>query len=164
MFASVRRALAYVLNVDEFCSTYTGGYGTVVYGPYSPDFSMWRAMAEELELTEYAFSVENAKRELEEDGWVYNADGTAYSGTGVRYKRLTAEEADACDGVNKTYRSVSNTDGIIYKTELVNGFYYLPCVINYFGTADNKVSEDRLVELGRCFARAIKKYVLRNEK
>ena len=34
----------------------------------------------------------------------------------------------------------------------------------YFGTADNKVSEDRLVELGRCFARAIKKYVLRNEK
>ncbi len=29
----------------------------------------------------------------------------------------------------------------------------------YFGTPDNRVSQDRLVELGRCFARAIKEYV-----
>ena len=29
----------------------------------------------------------------------------------------------------------------------------------YFGTPDNKVSGKRLVELGRCFARAVKKYV-----
>ena len=34
----------------------------------------------------------------------------------------------------------------------------------YFGTDDNKVSEERLVELGRCFARAIKKYIKENEK
>ena len=30
----------------------------------------------------------------------------------------------------------------------------------YFGTKENKVSEERLIELGRCFARAIKKYVV----
>lgn len=30
----------------------------------------------------------------------------------------------------------------------------------YFGTQDNKVSEERLVELGKCFAKALKKYML----
>ena len=29
----------------------------------------------------------------------------------------------------------------------------------YFGTPENKVSQERLIELGRCFARAIKKYI-----
>ena len=141
MFPSVRRAVAYVLNTDEFCSAYTGGYGTIVYGPYSPDFSMWQAISEEIELTDYAFSVENARRELVDGGWIYNADGTPYSGAGVRYKKLTPAEAETCDGVNKTYRSVANTDGVTYRTELVNGSYYLPCVINYFGTADNPVTD-----------------------
>ena len=29
----------------------------------------------------------------------------------------------------------------------------------YFGTEENKVSEERLIELGRCFARAMKRYI-----
>ena len=29
----------------------------------------------------------------------------------------------------------------------------------YFGTENNKVSAERLIELGKCFARALKKYV-----
>jgi hypothetical protein len=29
----------------------------------------------------------------------------------------------------------------------------------YFGTEDNKVSAERLIELGRCFARAVRKYI-----
>ena len=29
----------------------------------------------------------------------------------------------------------------------------------YFGVPDNKVSQDRLVELGHCFAKAIKDYI-----
>ncbi len=29
----------------------------------------------------------------------------------------------------------------------------------YFGTKDNKISEDRMISLGRCYARAIKKYI-----
>jgi peptide/nickel transport system substrate-binding protein len=45
MFASVRQAIAYVLNTSEFAQAFTGGYGTVVYGPYSPDFDMWAAVA-----------------------------------------------------------------------------------------------------------------------
>lgn len=147
MFTSVRQAVAYVLNLDEFCSTYTGGYGTIVYGPYSPDFDMWKAVGDDIELIEYAFSVEKAKKALEDDGWVYNADGTAYTGTGVRYKKLTAAEAEACGGVNKTYKSIANTDGIEYKTEKVGEDYYMPCVINYFGTEDNPVTEMLIARL-----------------
>ncbi len=33
----------------------------------------------------------------------------------------------------------------------------------YFGSPDNKVSQERLIELGRCYARAIKKYIKSNE-
>ena len=32
----------------------------------------------------------------------------------------------------------------------------------YFGTEDNKVSGNRLIELGKCFAKAVKKYVEEN--
>ena len=33
----------------------------------------------------------------------------------------------------------------------------------YFGTAENKVSEERLLELGRCFAKALKEYIKEEE-
>ncbi len=146
MFASVRQAVAYVLNTAEFASAFTGGYGTVIYGPYSPDFDMWQAVKDDIELIDYSFSVENAIKVLEEDGWVYNSKGEAYVAgqTGVdavRYKKLTAEEAEVVDGVNKTYASVENTDGVVYKTVEINGEYYMPLVINWFGTTPNDVTE-----------------------
>lgn len=146
MFASVRQAVAYVLNTNEFAQAFTGGYGTVVYGPYSPDFDMWQAVKDDIQLIEYAYSVENAKQALINDGWVYNSKGEAFveGQTGVdavRYKKLTAEEAEVLDGVNKTYASVENTDGVEYKTVEINGEYYLPLVINWFGTTPNDVTD-----------------------
>ncbi|MFR2043233.1 MAG: ABC transporter substrate-binding protein [Oscillospiraceae bacterium] len=36
MFPEVRQAITYLLNRTEFCQTFTGGYGVVVDGPYSP--------------------------------------------------------------------------------------------------------------------------------
>lgn len=146
MFTSVRQAIAYVLNTAEFASAFTGGYGTVIYGPYSPDFDMWQAVKDDIELIDYSFSVENAKQALIDDGWVYNSKGEAFveGQTGVdavRYKKLTAEEAAVLDGVNKTYASVENTDGIEYKTVEINGEYYMPLVINWFGTVPNDVTE-----------------------
>ena len=146
MFASVRQAIAYVLDTESFAQAFTGGYGTVVYGPYSPDFDMWKAVEDKIQLTEYAFSVENAKQALINDGWVYNSKGEAFveGQTGVdsvRYKKLTADEAAVLDGVNKNYKSVENTDGIEYKTVEINGEYYMPLVINWFGTTNNEVTE-----------------------
>lgn len=146
MFASTRQAIAYVLNTSEFADAFTGGYGTVIYGPYSPDFDMWVAVKDDIELTEYAFSVENAKQALIDGGWIYNSKGEAYveGQTGVdavRYKKLTAEEAEVLDGINKTYASVANTDGVEYKTVEINGEYYMPCVINWFGSVPNDVTD-----------------------
>lgn len=154
MFASVRQAICYVLNTNEFAATFTGGYGSVVYAPYSPDFSMWKNNKDMLEknMIDYSYSVANAKKVLENDGWVYNSKGEAFvegqSGVdAVRYKKLTAEEAAACDGVNKTYSSVSNTDGVEYKTVEINGEYYIPLVINWFGTTPNDVTEQLITKL-----------------
>lgn len=140
MFASTRQAVAYVLNTTEFADAFTGGYGTVVYGPYSPDFSMWVAVEDDIELIEYAFSVENAKKALVDGGWIYNEKGEEFvEGTdAVRYKKLTAEEAT---DVNKAYASVANTDGVEYKTVEVNGEFYMPLAINWFGTTNNDVTD-----------------------
>ncbi|MBQ8757942.1 MAG: hypothetical protein IJZ48_06830 [Oscillospiraceae bacterium] len=140
MFASVRKAVAYVLNTSEFAEAFTGGYGTVVYGPYSPDFDMWVAVEDEINLIDYSFSVENAKQALIDGGWIYNETGAEFvEGTDtVRYKKLTAEEAT---DVNIAYASVANTDGKEYKTVKVGDDYYMPCVINWFGTTPNDVTD-----------------------
>ena len=146
MFESTRQAIAYVLNTTEFAQAFTGGYGTAVYGPYSPDFDMWGAVKDDIDLIEYAFSVENAKQALINGGWVYNSKGEAFEEgkTGVdavRYKKLTAEEAEVLGGINKTYASVANTDGVTYKTVEINGEFYMPLAINWFGSTPNDVTE-----------------------
>lgn len=146
MFQEVRQAVAYLLNRTEFCQTFTGGYGVVVDGPYSPDFSMFQAVRDDIELIDYSYSPDTAKRILEEGGWIYNSKGEEYvegadGVDAVRYKKLTAEEAEVTDGVNKTYASVANTDGVVYQTVEINGEYYMPLAINWFGTDENTVTD-----------------------
>ena len=151
MFPEVRQAIIYLLNRTEFCQAFTGGYGVVVDGPYSPDFDMWRAVQDDIELVDYTFSPDNAKKVLEEGGWIYNSKGEPFvEGAGgvdsVRYKKLTEEEANALDiygndAGNKTFKSVANTDNITYETVCVNGEYYMPLAINWFGSTPNPVTE-----------------------
>ena len=150
-FPEVRQAVTYLLNRTEFCQAFTGGYGVVVDGPYSPDFDMWKAVQDDIDLIDYSYSPDTAKKVLEEGGWIYNSKGEPYveGATGVdavRYKKLTAEEADAKDifgndAGNKTYASVANTDNVVYKTVEVNGEYYMPLAINWFGTTPNSVTD-----------------------
>ena len=151
MFPEVRQAIIYLLNRTEFCQAFTGGYGVVVDGPYSPDFDMWRAVEDDIELVDYSFSPDNAKKVLEEGGWIYNSKGEPFvEGAGgvdsVRYKKLTEEEANALDiygndAGNKTFKSVANTDNITYETVCVNGEYYMPLAINWFGSTPNPVTD-----------------------
>lgn len=94
-FQAVRQAVAYLLDREEFTNTFTGGYGSVVHGPYSTAQWMYED-SEELfneKLNSYAYNPEKAVEVLVADGWTLNADGTPYSGTGVRYKEVTAEQA-----------------------------------------------------------------------
>lgn len=143
MFAEVRQAVAYVLNRNEFMQSFTGGYGVVVDGPYSPDFSMWQAVKDTIKLTDYSYAPTKAQEVLEKGGWTYNSKGEKYVAgqTGVdavRYKKL---EGDALTDVNKAYKSVANEDGTTYATVKVGNDYYMPLVINWFGSQPNTVTD-----------------------
>lgn len=144
MFASVRQAVAYSLDREDFANTFTGGYGAVVNGPFATASWMYKKCKSDFNkaysaggINTYSISLESAKKALQDDGWIYNKDGSAYS-TGVRYKKLTAEEASAA---NIAYKSISNTDGVEYKTEKVGSDYFMPCVINWFASSGNPVSD-----------------------
>lgn len=135
-FAEVRRAVTYTIDRDEFAQVFTGGYGSVVHAPYHAGSEAYLAVKENLKLNKYAYSVEKAKAELREGGWVYNAKGGTYDEAmgGVRYKKLT--------GYEKTYNNLTfaSTDNK-YKTVKVDGEYYMPLVINWMGTQPNPVTD-----------------------
>ena len=85
-------------------------------------------------LNSYATSADAAIAVLEADGWVYNADGSDYAGTGVRYKAIPADLIDEDD---KNYKSVDGQ----YKTVQVGDNYLMPLVINWFGTTPNEFTD-----------------------
>lgn len=142
-FQAVRQALSHLLDKNEFTRTYTGGYGSLVKGPYGLSSWMYQEAKDELEasLNAYEFSVDTAIELLEADGWNYNADGSAYSGSGMRYKKLSAEEA----AVNGNANYVCGTTN--YKTVKVGNDYYMPLAINWCSTMPNPVTELLVVML-----------------
>ncbi len=134
-FVSVRQAIALCMDRAQFAKDFTGGYGGVVDGPYYTGSWMYKAAVEQgMLLDSYATSVDAAIEVLEDDGWIWNADGTPYTGEGVRYKAIPADVINEND---KNYKSV---DGA-YQTVEVNGVYLMPLVINWYGTADNPFTD-----------------------
>ncbi len=134
-FASVRQAIALCMDRAQFAKDFTGGYGGVVDGPYYTGSWMYKAAVDQgMLLDSYATSADAAIEVLEADGWVYNADGTDYTGEGVRYKAIPA------DKINENDQNYKSVDGA-YKTEEVNGVYLMPLVINWYGTADNPFTD-----------------------
>lgn len=94
-FVAVRQAVAYLLDRNEFVNQFCAGHGSVVDGPIPVDSWMNKDSVELFaeELNSYSYNPEKAVEVLEADGWVLNADGSDYSGEGLRYKEVTAEEA-----------------------------------------------------------------------
>ncbi len=133
-FTEVRQAIAYCMNRGQFAKDFTGGYGGVVDGPYYTGSWMYeKAVEQGLTLNAYATSVDSAIAVLEEGGWIYGADGEAYT-EGIRYKRIpTAIISDN----DKNYQSVDGT----YKTVEIGEYCYMPLVINWYGTADNEFTD-----------------------
>jgi peptide/nickel transport system substrate-binding protein len=94
-FAEVRRAIAWLLDRDDFARTFTQGFGTVQHGPYALRGWEFTQVGQDLyshpDFTHYAFNPTNAIAELEAGGWVLNADGEPFR-PGVdqwRYKDVT---------------------------------------------------------------------------
>lgn len=136
-FTEVRLAIAYCMDRATFAKDFTGGYGGVVDGPYYTGSWMYKAaVADGMQLQTYASSVDAAIAILEQGGWVYDAEGNEYK-EGVRYKKIHKDDIQAQD---ITFQS---KDGA-YTTTLVGDYYYMPLVINWYGTSDNPFT-DQLV-------------------
>lgn len=133
-FTEVRQAVAYCMDRAKFAKDFTGGYGGVVDGPYYTGSWMYKAAtAQGMQLNAYSTSADSAIAVLEEAGWNFDKDGNEYV-SGVRYKRIPAEYATEND-IN--YKS---KDGA-YVTTKVGDFYYMPLVLNWYGTVDNDFSD-----------------------
>jgi peptide/nickel transport system substrate-binding protein len=94
-FPEVRRAIAWLLDRDEFARAFTMGWGTVQHGPYALTGPEFNARGQDLynhpDFTHYGFNPTNAIRELEAGGWVLNSQGEPFR-PGVdewRYKDVT---------------------------------------------------------------------------
>lgn len=132
----VRQAIIYTINRPEFAQTFTGGYGSVVNGPYYEGMASYKANADTINLNPYSYSADSAIAVLEEAGWIYNDKGQEFvPGTdAVRYKKLSGYELSE---ENLQYASVDNA----YKTLKINGEYYMPLAINWYGTQPNEVTD-----------------------
>ncbi len=135
-FTSVRQAIMYTINRPEFAQTFTGGYGSVVHGPYYKGFSAYKAVEDVISLNEYTYSSAKAIAALEDGGWIYNEEGGDYvkADGKVRYKKLSGFELT---DENKAFKTVDGK----YQTVEINGEYYMPLAINYFGTQPNSVTD-----------------------
>ena len=133
-FTEVRQAIAYCMDRAKFAKDFTGGYGGVVDGPYYPGSWMYKAAsANGMLLNAYSTSADSAIEVLEAGGWVYDKDGNAYA-EGVRYKKLAAEQ------VTENDINFKSKDGV-YTTTKVGDFYYMPLVLNWYGTSNNPFTD-----------------------
>lgn len=133
-FTEVRQAIAYCMDRAKFAKDFTGGYGGVVDGPYYSGSWMYKAAVDQgMILNAYATSVDSAIEVLTEGGWVYDAEGNDYV-EGVRYKKIPGAIATEND-IN--YKS---KDGA-YVTTKVGDDYYMPLVLNWYGTSDNPFTD-----------------------
>ena len=133
-FVEVRQAIAYCMNRDQFAKDFTGGYGGVVHGPYYTGSWMYKAADKQgMLLDSYPTSADSAIAVLEAGGWVYDKDGNEYK-EGVRYKMIPGDIISEDD---KNYKS---QDGAYVTTE-VDGNFYMPLVINWYGTVENEFTD-----------------------
>ena len=133
-FTEVRQAIAYCMDRAKFAKDFTGGYGGVVDGPYYSGSWMYKAAVDQgMILNAYATSVDSAIEVLTEGGWVYDAEGNDYV-EGVRYKKIPGDIATEND-IN--YKS---KDGA-YVTTKVGDDYYMPLILNWYGTSDNPFTD-----------------------
>ncbi len=124
-FKAVRYAIAHLLDRPEFANTFTQGYGGLVHGPYGLAMWMYKESEEELneKLNTYSYSLDEATKLLEEDGWVLDANGSPWT-SGIRYKEVTAEEAGE------------------YKHNVkAGGKTLMPLIIEWASSENNPVSE-----------------------
>ncbi|MBQ7839915.1 MAG: hypothetical protein IJ390_05435 [Lachnospiraceae bacterium] len=126
-FESVRHAVAYLLDRNEFANQFCQGWGSTVDGPYGTGLWQYKEAEEWLadNLNTYAYSVDSAVEALEADGWTLDAEGNEWAGEGLRYKEVTEEEAGTYEG----------------NVTLADGRILMPLSINWASSEGNPVSD-----------------------
>jgi len=139
-FTAVRQAIMYTINRNQFAQDFTGGYGSVVHGPYYTGYSAYKAVENTIKLNAYTYSKDSAIEALEEGGWIYNVEGKTFDASKdkVRYKKLAGYELTE---ENIQFKSTDSK----YKTVKIDGEYYMPLAINWFGTQPNDVTDMLIV-------------------
>lgn len=88
-FVEVRQAIAHLLDRNDFAKAFTGGFGSVVNGPYGE--SMWFYQETKAALNEklnpYPYSLDEAVKLLEQAGFTLDDKGNPYE-TGIRHKKM----------------------------------------------------------------------------
>ncbi|MGM9669368.1 MAG: ABC transporter substrate-binding protein [Faecousia sp.] len=99
-FLAVRQAIASLVDRQALIYAVCPDYGTPIDGPYCAGLWQYKATQETLtqELEHYEPNLNQAIALLEEDGWIYSAQGTPWVGEGPRYKAVTGEQARFADG------------------------------------------------------------------
>ncbi len=122
-YASVRHAVALLLNRDELVNKYCGSDGMVINGPYSAAMWMYQELKDRIyaELNQYKYNADKAMQLLDEDGWVYDETGNGYV-SGIRYKIVGESEKNA--------RCITLGDGRIL----------MPLIIDWCSTGNNAVA------------------------
>lgn len=135
-FIEVRQAVMHTLNRPEFAQAFTGGYGTVVHGPYYEGYSAFQAVKDDINLNQYTYSKDAAIDVLVAGGWIYDENGNQFDAgvDAVRYKKLSGYE------LSKQNLQYATVDGK-YKTVKINGEYYMPLALNWYGTQPNDVTD-----------------------
>ena len=90
-FPEVRQALAYLLDRNDFAKQFTGGYGSVVNGPYGTAQWFYQETQKELDekLNSYPYDPAKAVELLEKAGFTLNESGAEFKeGDGIRYKKM----------------------------------------------------------------------------
>lgn len=90
-FVEVRQAIAYLLDRNDFAKQFTGGYGSVVNGPYGTAQWFYQETEKELDekLNAYPYDPAKAVELLEKAGFTLNESGAEYKeGDGTRYKKM----------------------------------------------------------------------------
>ena len=127
-FVEVRQAIAMLLDRASFADTFCAGWGSVVNGPYSPAMWQYNESKDVLadNLNTYPYDVDAANAKLDEGGWTLTETGDTWTqGSGLRYKEVTAEQAENME------ECVTLSDGRIL----------MPLIIKWCSSEENAVSD-----------------------
>jgi len=88
-FRAVRQAISFMIDRHEIAERVGRGFATVAHGPWGPAW-WWYQEAANRDLydrvTIYDLDMARAIALLEEDGWVYDANGDPWTGEGLRHR------------------------------------------------------------------------------